>query len=129
MSIESTLRTFLLTDSTLTGKIANRLFYAKAPQEVTKPYVVYYTLDNAKQKTMVGEDGTSPVLTFRIVTADSLDIPIIADAIEDKIKDYTGTVGGVKIHRIWGVGSRDFPDEGDGDFFERYDDYRVEYVR
>ena len=51
MSIETTLRTYLLTDATLTSLISTRLYYALAPQEVIKPYVVYYTLDDPLLRT------------------------------------------------------------------------------
>lgn len=131
MSIESTLRTHLLTSTTLTGYIAQRLYYMRAPQEVVKPYVVYSVLDDTNTKTLVGSDGANPVITYRIVTASdkALDMIAISEAIRTKINDYTGPMGGVEIYIITCINIRDFPPEADTDNLERYCDYQVQYER
>ena len=136
MSIETTLRTYLLTDATLTSLISTRLYYALAPQEVVKPYVVYYTLDDPNLKTLIGNDGANPVITFRIVVAQgtgtgvgSAGLVAISEAIRAKIIDFTGTMGTMDIYRITAVNFQDFPPESDSDNLERYCDYQIEYER
>ena len=101
----------------------------EAPQEVVKPYVVYHTLDDPNTKTIVGEDGANPVLTFRIVAETAAVLIGISDAIRAKIIDYTGTMGTYDVYRVWCVNIRDFPPQEDTDFYERYCDYMVEYAR
>ncbi len=131
MSIETTLRTFLLQSTALTAAIAQRLYYQLAPQEVIMPYVVYWILDDPNDKTEVGADGANPVFTFRIVAArdKAVDITTISDAIRAKICDYTGLISTTNIYRIECVNLRDFPPEEDTDFLERFCDYQVSYER
>lgn len=136
MSIETTLRAYLLTSTTLTTLISTRLYYAKAPQEVVKPYVVYYTLDDPNMKTLIGNDGANPVVTFRIVVAQgsgagvgAATLVAISEAIREKIIDFTGTMGTIDVYRITAVNFQDFPPESDSDNLERYCDYQIEYER
>jgi hypothetical protein len=129
MSIESTLRTFLLTSGTLTALIASRLYYLKAPQEVTIPYVVYMTLDDPNTKTLVGSDGANPSISFRIVAANATSMMAVSEALRAKIIDFTGIMGATDVYRIECQNIRDFPPETDTDYFERYCDYQIAYER
>jgi len=129
MSIETTLRAYLLTDTTLTGYISTRLYYAKAPQEVVKPYVVYWTLGDPNEKTLVGHDGANPIITFRMVAETAAVLVAISEAIRAKIIDFTGTMGTMDVYRINAVNFTDFPPQKDQDFLERFCDYEVMYER
>jgi len=134
MSIETVIRAYLLTDATLTGYIATRLYWQYSPQENVRPYVVYYTVSDTDTKTMVGKDGSNPVLTFRIVATLGEDgaaaqIVGIAEAIRSKIMDFTGLITGTNVYIIEPVNKIDFPPDKENNCLERYCDYRIIYER
>ena len=129
MSIITTIRAFLLTDTTLTGIISTRLYYQNAPQEVIKPYVVYIVPSDPNRKTNIGKDGGNPSFSFQIVATTMTQLEAISEAIRAKIIDYTGLISGTKIYWIEAQNIRDIPKESDVDYYERYCDYEVNYER
>lgn len=59
ISIEDVMRTYLLTNSTITGLITDRIFPQQAPQNATFPYVVYHRISNIVLRHLGGRAGVS----------------------------------------------------------------------
>ena len=85
--IEGSIRTYLLSKSSITDLISTRLYYLRAPEIVDYPHVVFYILSNPEERVEIGQDGSRPIFTFKIVTKESEDMVNISDAIRAELRD------------------------------------------
>lgn len=101
----------------------------KSPQVVTYPYVVMYVVSNNDDRQEIGQDGSSPVCSFKIVGKSAATVASISNAIRAVIQDLVDvTMSGDYVYMIQRIGSRDLPDLKDMEDVEYYcrtDDYEV----
>lgn len=133
MSIESEMRTYLLTQTGLTDLINTRLYNKRAPQYLTDanyPYVVFSLTSNPRIPAEVGIEGENPVYSFRIVAKKGSDVVAISDALAVILKYSTIQLSGLYIYICTPLGSRDLNeslDMEDEGYYVRVDDYQFEY--
>lgn len=125
--IESAIKTYLQTSSTLTGLIAKRLYTVKAPQEKLDPYVVYNVISDPDEKYYVGKDGSNPLFQFDIISKTFANAKLIDNEIRRLLQDYQGTISGVVVTRIICTGYREYEDLQDYIRLQR--DFEVTYNR
>ena len=95
MKIEQAIKRELLADSGITSLIGERLYYVKAPQNVTKPYVVFFKASGPRE---YSHDGASklarPRFQFSCFATTYDQAKQIAEAIRAAIEAFSGTMGG-----------------------------------
>jgi len=95
MQIEQAIKKELLTDSGITSLIGERLYYVKAPQDVTKPYIVFLKASGPRE---YSHDGVSklahPRFQFSCFATTYYEAKQIAEAIRAAIEAFSGTMGG-----------------------------------
>lgn len=124
MSIQATVRDKLLAYSTLTDIISTKLYYRRAVQSVTMPYVVFQIISNPSQKIYMGKDGENPIFSFKIVSDDSTEIDSIYFAIRDILDCKTDT----DIFYSKQISSIDLDNETNEGYFVRVVDYEIKYL-
>jgi len=96
MKIEQAILKELLADSGTTSLIGERLYYVKAPQDVAKPYVVFFKASGPRE---YSHDGASelarPRFQFSCFATTYYQAKQIAEAIRVAIEAFSGTMGGV----------------------------------
>lgn len=129
--IESSIRTYLLSKSSITDLVGQRIYYMRAPEIVTYPYIAFYVLSNPEERVEIGQDGSRPIFTFKAVAKDSLEVVQISNAIRSELRDLRSTtLSGDYIYHINKVGARDFTEDddmGNIEYYVRTDDYEVIY--
>jgi len=95
MQIEQAVLTELLADSGVTDLVGERIYYVKAPQDVGKPYVVFFKASAPRE---YSHDGASrlarPRFQFSCFATTYYEAKQIAEAIRAAIEAFSGTMGG-----------------------------------
>lgn len=95
MQIEQAVLKALLADSGVTGLIGQRLYYVKAPQDVAKPYVVFFKASAPREYSHDGASGLArPRFQFSCFAMTYKKAKQIAEAIRGVIEAFSGTMGG-----------------------------------
>jgi hypothetical protein len=125
--IEGELRTFILTDTDVTDLISSRLYYGRAPQNATKPYVSFSVVNDTDEATNIGNDGSTPRFVFTTVATSMLEALDIDKKIRTKIHRYSGTLTTFNVINITTSARRDIISTEDISAIDR--DYIVRYER
>ena len=95
MQIEQAVLKELLADSGVTDLISERLYYVKAPQDVVKPYVIFFKASGPRE---YSHDGVSalarPRFQFSCFATTYYEAKQIAEAIRAAIEAFNGIMGG-----------------------------------
>lgn len=95
MQIEQAIKRELMADSGVTDLIGERLYYVRAPQDVVKPYVVFFKVSGLRE---YSHDGASelaqPRFQFSCFATIYYEAKQIAEAIRAAIEAFSGTMGG-----------------------------------
>ena len=95
MKIEQALSKELLAVDGVTDLIAQRLYYVKAPQNVTKPYVVFFKASGPREYSHDGASNLArPRFQFSCFATTYYVAKQIAEAIRAVIEAFSGTMGG-----------------------------------
>ena len=95
MKIEQALSKELLAVDGVTDLIAQRLYYVKAPQNVTKPYVVFFKASGPREYSHDGASNLArPRFQFSCFATIYYVAKQIAEAIRAVIEAFSGTMGG-----------------------------------
>ena len=95
MQIEQATLKELLADSGVTNLIGERLYYVKAPQDVTKPYVVFFKASGPREYSHNGASALArPRFQFSCFATTYYQAKQIAEAIRAAIEAFSGTMGG-----------------------------------
>lgn len=115
MQIEQAILKELLADSGITGLIGERLYYVKAPQDVTSPYVVFFKASAPRE---YSHDGASelarPRFQFSCFAETYYQAKQIAEAIRSVIEAFSGVMGGaggVEIGHCFCINESDIYEE------------------
>lgn len=106
MTVHDAIFSRLSTDTTLMGLVSTRIFPDTAPQDQTKPFIVFRVADTAPATV---KDGAAQNNLYQIeINAYAFsftDVQSIHSAIKSRLDKFTGTSGGVSI-RLINVDSR-----------------------
>ncbi len=95
MQIEQAIKKELMAASGVTGLISTRLYYVRAPQNVTKPYVVFFKVSSPRE---YSHDGASelarPRFQFSCFATTYYEAKQITEAIRVTIEAFSGIMGG-----------------------------------
>jgi len=100
MSMESDMRTYMLSRSAINSLIGTRMYYHKPVQNPDFPYVTYFRVSTPTR--VRSQEGDSDLVTARVqysswgLTPDSVEA--LADAIESEMKSFSGTIGSTKVY-------------------------------
>lgn len=124
--IESTIKTYLESQSGLTSLIADRIFYVSAPQDVETPYIVMTKVSDRLEQSLIGSSGLSTArIQFSIFAETYYDTRLISAQIQSAL---VGKVGTVSTHYISCVfdGEFDLYDSGAG-LYQLAMDFIIKY--
>jgi len=125
--IRKAIRDYLIADTSITALVATRIYWNKAPQNVIRPYVVYFITGDPDDRLEVGKDASEPIIEFDIISDVAATAITIDEAIRARIKEFTGTMGGLNIYRIKPLALRDFTNLEDDHEIQR--EFEVQYER
>jgi len=113
MQIEQAVLKELLADSGITDLIGERLYYVKAPQDVAKPYIVFFKVSAPRE---YSHDGASklarPRFQFSCFAMTYYEAKQIAEAIRVAIEAFSGTMGtGVEVGSCFCLNESDMYEE------------------
>jgi len=95
MQIEQAIKKELMAASGVTDLIGERLYYVRAPQDVTKPYVVFFKVSGSRE---YSHDGASelanPRFQFSCFATTYYEAKQTVNAIRVAIEAFSGTMGG-----------------------------------
>lgn len=92
--IESVIKIYLEAQSGLTDLIADRIFYATAPQEVSTPYVVMTKVSDRLEQSHSGSSGLSTArIQFSVIGETYYDTRLISAQIQTALVGKKGIVG------------------------------------
>jgi len=95
MLIETALMTYLLAQSGITDIVDTRIYFVKAPQDVAKPYIVFFKVTSPRDHSHDGGTGlANPRFQFSIFSTTYGEAKNIATAVQTALQGYTGTMGG-----------------------------------
>jgi hypothetical protein len=111
MSIDVALRTFVLADATVAGRVGTRMHARRLPQSPTLPALTWYNVSTRREHDMDGPDGLPRV---RIQVSCWAATPAAADelaaAVQARLDGYRGAWGDVQVGACLMVGERDMDD-------------------
>jgi hypothetical protein len=126
--IEQALLTYLLTQSGLTALVASRIYYVKAPQDVTEPYIIMLKVSSPRNHSY---DGSSHLaesrFQFSIFATTYKETKDIAIQLQNALQGKTGNIGtapGVDVGGIFYDNETDLYEVETG-LFHCAVDYRV----
>jgi hypothetical protein len=99
--IEEALRTYLLTQTSLTALIGDKIYPGRPDQNATMPYIVLIDISNVFDHTHEGQSSLeSPVKQLTIYSTVKAQSMAIAGFVKTAIRDFSGTLSGLLIHWI-----------------------------
>lgn len=108
MNIAPAVFDLLRNDSTIAGIVQGRIYPDQVPQNVPYPAIVHYKED--VERTAI---KNAPTINYKVrykveVYSEKYgDGEVLAQAIEDVLADYSGTVKGINIQRCYYVNKTD----------------------
>jgi hypothetical protein len=128
MLIEQAIKKELMDASGVTDLISTRLYYVRAPQDVTKPYVVFFKVSGPRE---YSHDGASelanPRFQFSCFATTYYEAKQIVTAIRTVLEGFDGMMGGdggVSVGGCFCVNETDIY-EDDTDLFHVAVDYLI----
>jgi len=125
MNIGDAIYTILTTDLTIAGIITDKVFPLDAPDGRALPYITYTIISDIPNK---NKDRTKTIETMRVqvdVFAQTYDgVTTLADAVNDALSYYSGTVSDVEIDVIVFQDENDLHDS-DGKVYRKEQDYLI----
>lgn len=95
MQIEQAIKKELMVASGVTDLISTRLYYVRAPQNVTKPYVVFFKVSAPREYSHNGVSGLAQSrFQFSCFATTYYVAKQITEAIRAAIEAFSGTMGG-----------------------------------
>jgi hypothetical protein len=100
--IENAIRARLLADSAVAAIVSTRVYYLEAPQNVTKPYVVFFDVSDPDKNWKVGVDGSNP--RFQVESIDDntslTNVKALDKAVRASLRDFKGSMDGINVNYI-----------------------------
>lgn len=94
MIIEQAILTELGKNSTLTGLVSSRIYYVKAPQDVTEPYIVFFKVSSPRNHSYSGSSHLAESLfQFSVFSTTYTEAKSIVAQIQTSLQGFTGTMG------------------------------------
>jgi hypothetical protein len=113
--IEHAIHSILLDNTTLTALTSTRIYYLKAPQDVTLPYVVLTKISSLR---FHSHDGKSDLCETRLQMSCFAETYYnskqVADAVRGVLDAYSGTSESVRIDSCLLINEQDLYESGDG---------------
>jgi hypothetical protein len=112
MSIRADLRTYLLTKASVTALIGTRIYPQEAKQGVAYPRIIYRETGGDRTNSLSGANEqvkTSFELTCQ--SEDGDEAKAIADALENVLDCFQGTMNGTTVQGMFTTNSGDILDE------------------
>lgn len=95
MLIEQGLMTYLLAQSGITTYVGDRIYYARADQDVEAPYIVVTKVSGVREHSHDGGTGLAhPRFQLAVFGTTYSSCKTIAAAIQAALQGYSGTMGG-----------------------------------
>jgi len=113
MQIEQAIMTHLLADSSITDLVGDRVFFVKAAQDVSAPYIVFFKVTDPPQYSHDGRSLYEPLFQFDIFDTTYSSVKEIAAVLKTSLEAYSGTLGGAG-----GVAVNGSFVEDENDFYE-----------
>jgi len=115
MLIEQAIKKELIGTSGLTDLVGQRIYYVKAPQNVSNPYVVFSKISASREHDHDGASGLVPArVIFSIFAETYREVKLIAGQIQSALQAFKGTMGGdggVSVNGAFYQNEADFYEE------------------
>jgi hypothetical protein len=137
VSIEADLKTYLLTQATVTAWIGTganaRIYWTTAPDAMpeneTYPYIVYFTVAANGELQYLGTRSSETLVQFSIFDTHPYNGLTLANAVFDALNAYHGKPGSKKIYYISANGPRVLRDPDYDNIYHYIVDATVDYER
>lgn len=126
MIIEQAILTALLADATLSALVSTRIYYVKAPQDATTPYVVFFKISSQRVASHDGASGLADArFQFSCFGTTYKSVKDMVAAIQGVLEGFTGTLGtgGVAVNGCYYENETDLY-EPDNKLYHTAVDYR-----
>lgn len=116
MLIEQAVLKELIGTSGLTNLVGQRIYYVKAPQNVSNPYIIFSKIAAPREHDHDGASGlASARFQFSIFAQTYREVKLIAGQIQSALQAFKGTMGGdggVSVNGCFYENEIDFWEEG-----------------
>lgn len=104
-TIEGAIRTYVLSSTTVSAYISSRLYWHRAPEVPTIPYVIFFGVDDPHQPMYFDEDEMRTKagqrrMQFTVVDDESLRSLGIQNEIMDRLRWASGSINGFTVETI-----------------------------
>lgn len=128
MIIEQAVRDQLHSDTAIHTLVTDRIYYVKAPQDVTNPYIVLQKISGVRGHSHDGADGSVQArIQVSIFATTYKEAKDISEAVRAEIDDYKGTMQSVTVGHCFFDNETDLFEEGEG-LYGIADDYLILYT-
>lgn len=101
MDIEEAVRTYLLTNTSLTTLISTRIVPDIIKDGTSLPVVVYTKISDVKDHKLTGQYSEErPVIQYTAFATTKSSARAIAAEIKESLVDYSGTLSGITVQHI-----------------------------
>jgi hypothetical protein len=95
MIIETAIQKELSGTAAVSALVSNRIYFVKAPQDVIKPYIVFFKVSAPREHTHDGAAGLVEArFQFDVFATTYIAAKAIAGQIQAILQGYSGTMGG-----------------------------------
>jgi hypothetical protein len=110
--IENAIRVRFLANTAITTLVSTRIYYLEAPQNATKPYIVFYEISDPDQNWKVGVDGSNPRFQVECIDDNTslANVKALDKAIRASLKEFNGSMDGINVNYIERGNSQIFRD-------------------
>lgn len=116
MLIEQGILNELVGTAGLTAIVGQRIYYVRAPQDVTLPYVVFFKVSGVREHSHEGASGlANPRFQISCFAETYYEAKQIAQQVQSALQGFSGTMGGddgVSVNGSFYVNETDIYEEG-----------------
>lgn len=118
MQIEQALMTFLLSQTSITDLVSQRIYFVKAPQKTETPYMIITKVSGLREHSHGGaSELAGPKFQFSVFDGTYSGVKNILAALQAALQGYTGSMGGsggVCVHAAFYDNEKDLYEEETG---------------
>lgn len=102
MSLEQSLRDYILADTAVAAIVGTRMYPLVIPQSGKQPCLVYAKQGRERQQLFCGEDGLKRTTVVIDCYAKIYDDAVgLANAVSAALRDFSGAMGATRVPRIF----------------------------
>ena len=98
MSFKTGLYSFLTGKAGITGVVGSRIYDTIAPQDATKPFIIFSIVTSEKSNYLSGQAEDAFIILELVVVADTgKTCETITEALRNELSGFTGSMGSINV--------------------------------